>query len=100
MKVDAAIKRERGLYTAESPHKGKTRNRGLLDTALLRLRGGDSFDVRLAADEDFNNDIVRALRRTLPNVDVLTVRELASADAPTQKFSRGQRRKIAFFGCL
>ena len=24
--------------------------------------------IRLAADEDFNNDIVRALRRTLPNV--------------------------------
>ena len=31
--------------------------------------------IRLAADEDFNNDIVLALRRTLPNVDVLTVRE-------------------------
>ena len=31
--------------------------------------------IRLATDEDFNNDIVRALRRTLPSVDVLTVRE-------------------------
>ena len=31
--------------------------------------------IRLAADEDFNNDIVRALRRTIPNVDVLTARE-------------------------
>jgi len=31
--------------------------------------------IRLAADEDFNNDIVRALRRTLPDVNILGVRE-------------------------
>jgi len=30
--------------------------------------------IRLAADEDFNNDIVRALRRTLPDVNILGVR--------------------------
>jgi len=34
--------------------------------------------IRLAADEDFNNDIVRALRRTLPDVNILGVRERAS----------------------
>ena len=31
--------------------------------------------IRLAADEDFNNDILRALRRTLPDVNLLGVRE-------------------------
>jgi len=31
--------------------------------------------IRLAADEDFNNDIVRALRRALPDVNILGVRE-------------------------
>jgi hypothetical protein len=31
--------------------------------------------IRLAADEDFNNDIVRALRRALPDVSILGVRE-------------------------
>jgi len=31
--------------------------------------------IRLAADEDFNNDIVRALRRTLPDLNILSVRE-------------------------
>lgn len=31
--------------------------------------------IRLAADEDFNNDIVRALRRALPDVNVLGVQE-------------------------
>jgi hypothetical protein len=31
--------------------------------------------IRLAADEDFNDDIVRALRRTLPDVNALGVRE-------------------------
>ena len=35
--------------------------------------------IRLAADEDFNNDIVRALRRTLPEVSVLSVREAGHA---------------------
>mgnify|MGYP000007275143 CR=1 FL=1 len=35
--------------------------------------------IRLAADEDFNNDIVRALRRTLPDVSILGVREAGRA---------------------
>jgi hypothetical protein len=35
--------------------------------------------IRLAADEDFNNDIVRALRRTLPDLNILGVREAGHA---------------------
>jgi hypothetical protein len=35
--------------------------------------------IRLAADEDFNNDIVRALRRTLPDVSIVGVREAGHA---------------------
>jgi predicted nuclease of predicted toxin-antitoxin system len=31
--------------------------------------------IRFAADEDFNNDIVRALRRALPEVNIRGVRE-------------------------
>ena len=35
--------------------------------------------IRLAADQDFNNDIVRALCRTLPDVSILAVREAGHA---------------------
>ncbi len=40
--------------------------------------------IRLAADENFNNRIVRGLQRRLPNVDVLRVQdsEIAGADDP------------------
>ncbi|HKY34921.1 MAG TPA: hypothetical protein VJN18_03175 [Polyangiaceae bacterium] len=31
--------------------------------------------IRFAADEDFNHDIVRALRRSLPEVDIATVQD-------------------------
>jgi len=31
--------------------------------------------IRFAADEDFNNDVVRALRRALPEVNIVGVRE-------------------------
>jgi hypothetical protein len=31
--------------------------------------------IRFAADEDFNNDVVRALRRSLPDVNIVEVRE-------------------------
>jgi len=31
--------------------------------------------IRFAADEDFNNDVVRALRRALLKVNILGVRE-------------------------
>jgi hypothetical protein len=30
--------------------------------------------IRFAADEDFNNDVVRALRRALPEVNIVGVR--------------------------
>lgn len=38
--------------------------------------------IRLAVDEDFNNDIVRALRRTLLDVSILGVREAGHAGRP------------------
>lgn len=50
--------------------------------------------IRFAADEDFNSDVVRALRRALPEVNILGV---AVAASPIRRFSLGQRRKRAFF---
>jgi len=35
--------------------------------------------IRLAADEDFNNDIVRALRGALPDMGIVGVREAGHA---------------------
>jgi predicted nuclease of predicted toxin-antitoxin system len=37
--------------------------------------------IRFAADEDLNNDIVRALRRRLPEVDVARVRDAGLSGA-------------------
>jgi predicted nuclease of predicted toxin-antitoxin system len=41
--------------------------------------------IALAADENFNHDIVRGILRRLPNVDIVSVQDagLASADDPT-----------------
>jgi hypothetical protein len=41
--------------------------------------------IRLAADENFNNDIVRGVRRRNPAVDIVRVQDanLLSADDPT-----------------
>ncbi len=38
--------------------------------------------IRFAADEDFDNDIVRALRRRIPDLDIVRVRDagLSGAD--------------------
>jgi predicted nuclease of predicted toxin-antitoxin system len=40
--------------------------------------------IRFAADEDFDNDILRALRRRLPEVDVVRIQDvgLGGADDP------------------
>jgi hypothetical protein len=40
--------------------------------------------LRLAADENFNNDIVRGLRRRLPHIDILRIQDagLSGADDP------------------
>lgn len=40
--------------------------------------------LRLAADENFNNDIVRALRRRMPELDIIRVQDvgLSGADDP------------------
>ena len=38
--------------------------------------------IRFAADEDFNNDVVRALRRALPAVNILGVREAGRGGQP------------------
>jgi predicted nuclease of predicted toxin-antitoxin system len=41
--------------------------------------------LRFAADENFNNDIVRGLLRRKPNLDIVRVQDvgLAGADDPT-----------------
>ena len=41
--------------------------------------------IRFAADEDFNADIVRALRRRLPELDIIRVQDvgLSGGDDPT-----------------
>lgn len=38
--------------------------------------------IRFAADEDFNNDIVRALRRALPEMNIVGVREAGHGGQP------------------
>jgi hypothetical protein len=38
--------------------------------------------IRFAADEDFNNDVVRALRRALPEVNIVGVREAGRGGHP------------------
>jgi len=38
--------------------------------------------IRFAADEDFNNDVVRALRRALPEVNIVGVREAGRGGRP------------------
>jgi hypothetical protein len=38
--------------------------------------------LRLAADENFNNDVVRALRRRLPALDLLRVQDVGLSGAP------------------
>jgi hypothetical protein len=41
--------------------------------------------IRFAADEDFDADVVRALRRRLPEVDIVRVQDagLGGSDDPT-----------------
>jgi hypothetical protein len=41
--------------------------------------------LRLAADENFNNDVVRGVRRRSPSVDIVRVQDegLSGADDPT-----------------
>lgn len=38
--------------------------------------------IRFAADEDFNNDVVRALRRSLPDVNIVGVRDAGRGGRP------------------
>lgn len=38
--------------------------------------------IRFAADEDFNNDVVRALRRARPDVNIVGVREAGHGGQP------------------
>ena len=38
--------------------------------------------IRFAADEDFNHDIVRALRRSLPDIDIATVQDVEGSGWP------------------
>jgi len=41
--------------------------------------------LRLAADENFNNDIIRGLRRRIPEIDLIRIQDagLSGADDPT-----------------
>jgi hypothetical protein len=41
--------------------------------------------IRFAADEDFNHDIVRALRRSLPEVDIATVQHAEGSGWPDSR---------------
>jgi hypothetical protein len=45
--------------------------------------------IRFAADEDFNNDVVRALRRALPEVNIRGVREAGRGGQPDQRLPIG-----------
>jgi hypothetical protein len=48
--------------------------------------------IRFAADEDFNNDIVRALRRALPEVNIVGVREVGRGGQPDPEILLGKAR--------
>ena len=44
--------------------------------------------IRFAADENLNNDIVRALRRRLPEVDIARVQDAELGGAPNRQGAR------------
>lgn len=44
--------------------------------------------IRLAADEDFDNDILRGLRRRVPHVDILRVQD-AGLSGPKDLLASG-----------
>jgi predicted nuclease of predicted toxin-antitoxin system len=53
--------------------------------------------LRLAADEDFDGDIVRGLRRRLPALDLLRVQEVGlsgAADPDVLQWAAGQGRVL------
>jgi hypothetical protein len=52
--------------------------------------------IRFAVDEDFNNDVVRALGRNLRTWTSSACGKRATAGGPTPTFSLGRRRKGAF----
>jgi hypothetical protein len=53
--------------------------------------------IRFAADEDLDNDIIRGLRRRLPEVDIDASKTWGSAVPPTRWSSRGQQAKIVSY---
>ena len=52
--------------------------------------------MRLAADENFNNDILRGIRRRLPDVDIVRIQdtEVYAADDPTVLAWTAQENRI------
>lgn len=52
--------------------------------------------LRFAADENFNNDIVRGLRRRLPELDLIRVQDagLSGADDPTVLAWSARERRV------
>lgn len=58
---------------------------GVRDRLLARRRSPPGPVLRLAADENFNNDSVRGLIRRKPEVDIVRVQDvgLSGADDPT-----------------
>jgi hypothetical protein len=53
--------------------------------------------IRFAADEDFNNDVVRALRRSLPDVNIVGVREAGRGGRPDPDVLAWAAERVAFF---
>jgi len=52
--------------------------------------------IRMLADENFNNDILRGIRRRTPNVDIVRVQDvgLSGADDPTVLEWAAQNQRV------
>jgi len=58
--------------------------------------------LRLAADENFNNDIVRGIRRRNPGIDLVRVQDegLSAADDPTHfRVDSPSEKSVAYPRC-
>lgn len=52
--------------------------------------------IRFAADEAFDNDVIRALLRSLPDANIVGVREAGRGGRRILTFSLGQPTSAAF----
>jgi hypothetical protein len=53
--------------------------------------------LRLAADENFNADVVRGLLRRFPNLDIVRVQDAGLSGADDLRSSIGQRVKAGSY---